>query len=990
MLLPPPRQHSRLAVALALGLPAAVLVALLLTWGMATWKLWRVHAAWPPFFDAQVITAAAESWRQGHDPLLENPADSIGRPLNYPRLWHLAFRLGLVPANATWLGAIMLGAFTASLVGFVLRHRDVSPWWFAAALFSPAVLLGVERGNSDLLMFALMAAALAALRVQRRGLAAVAIIGAGALKLFPFAAVIALVGEKRRPSLIWTAIVLGSAIVYLALTWSDLALIRAATPHPVEFAYGWSVLPDAMAGLGNGNLRMVQWLLRCGFVVAAVIALATWFRSSREANAVPDPGEDQSALIAFRMGAAAFVGTFLLGGNFRYRMVFLLLTLPQLVRWTRTVNWRRQAWLALGAAYVGLWSERAGGQQPAGQWRALLIGQTGDWVLFLALIGLVTATLPSWLRPELRAATRVIVRFVKCDLVFVALLTVALWFIGSASISRAGFTADAEEQLLVAGVLARPSPVPIHRAVDLLEIGPASLAAVHPAACVFPRAPIVAARWTSLAVFWVVAIFGYIALRRRHPGGVALLSLVPVLAGLALSPVDLFAWRSTALVASLALCAGCLVSLSSAASKVVATAAAALAGCALGLLPFVNTPGVVLAAGLIPLGFVFLRVGDARRAFAAGTLFSVLVSMSWLIDSGKMRFLAAHYWSNLLHPTAFAGTLWWRTLAALLLAGIASALAAVIARFLDRGSVVMKVSTAAVSLGLVLGVPRLIPHRVAPAKWKALADQMTGDYNSREGDQLIVWGEAASLYALSLKPPATPWIVPLRAGQGSELGARERFIAAIHARAPAFFADTTQADPHPAWPAHEDFPELNDFVRRYYTLLVAEGGARLYGLSGLSHERNVLRVGVVPLRIETMTRADAKVPPNYLREFHDLTRISAHAAAHFAHPVPRGAVRLRGVFGVLPGAYANPDGHTDGGIFIIEATSTDGQRHRLLARTLDPFHRDADRGDQPFDLDLTTLANLQQVELIIDPRRSDAFDWMYWGDLGFATEPLAP
>ena len=60
------------------------------------------------------------------------------------------------------------------------------------------------------------------------------------------------------------------------------------------------------------------------------------------------------ALAAFRVGAATYVGTFLLGGNFNYRLAFLLFALPQLVRWSRPTDRRPAALLALASLYVGL------------------------------------------------------------------------------------------------------------------------------------------------------------------------------------------------------------------------------------------------------------------------------------------------------------------------------------------------------------------------------------------------------------------------------------------------------------------------------------------------------------------------------------------------------------------------------------------------------------------------------------------------------------
>jgi hypothetical protein len=45
------------------------------------------------------------------------------------------------------------------------------------------------------------------------------------------------------------------------------------------------------------------------------------------------PLAETADLVAFRMGSLVYVGTFVIGNSYDYRLVFLLLTLPLLLRW---------------------------------------------------------------------------------------------------------------------------------------------------------------------------------------------------------------------------------------------------------------------------------------------------------------------------------------------------------------------------------------------------------------------------------------------------------------------------------------------------------------------------------------------------------------------------------------------------------------------------------------------------------------------------------
>src|SRR5688500_11780949 len=57
-------------------------------------------------------------------------------------------------------------------------------------------------------------------------------------------------------------------------------------------------------------------------------------RHSHSREGMPVPAT--SDLIAFPMRALVYVGTFVVGNSFDYRLVFLLLVLPMLLRWPHT------------------------------------------------------------------------------------------------------------------------------------------------------------------------------------------------------------------------------------------------------------------------------------------------------------------------------------------------------------------------------------------------------------------------------------------------------------------------------------------------------------------------------------------------------------------------------------------------------------------------------------------------------------------------------
>jgi hypothetical protein len=84
--------------------------------------------------------------------------------------------------------------------------------------------------------------------------------------------------------------------------------------------------------------------------------------------------------------------------------------------------------------------------------------------------------------------------------------------------------------------------------------------------------------------------------------------------------------------------------------------------------------------------------------------------------------------------------------------------------------------------------------------------------------------------------------------------------------------------------------------------------------------------------------------------------------------------RLDFQFGFRVGAYQN-GGHTDGAIYRVRATPPGGPAQILFERDLDPVARPRDRGRKRAVLELPPLPKGTVLEIIIDPKGSNAWDW---------------
>jgi hypothetical protein len=298
------------------------------------------------------VTSAWECERRGIDPLPSNPCDPRGRPANYPRLWFLPGRLGLGDSATVPLGVANALLFLSVAVVFMGRLRIWEGLVVAAALCSPPVMSGVERGNLDLSVFAVLMLALMLFRrqVRARVVSHVLFLLAAILKIFPAFAFVVL--ARQRPRWLRLAAVVGLLfLVDVLLTWGDLTTIRRVVPQEIHLSYGAGVLADALAhslgtqlGWQSTEHEIARWFSVAG--VAVGLAIAGFLRRFGPREDSRQPWSLRSD--AFLAGSSIYLASYALFHNYDYRLACLVLTLPQLMAWASPGGW------SVTASRVGL------------------------------------------------------------------------------------------------------------------------------------------------------------------------------------------------------------------------------------------------------------------------------------------------------------------------------------------------------------------------------------------------------------------------------------------------------------------------------------------------------------------------------------------------------------------------------------------------------------------------------------------------------------
>jgi hypothetical protein len=129
-----------------------------------------------------------------------------------------------------------------------------------------------------------------------------------------------------------------------------------------------------------------SWIPHATVVIALILAAFLAFAALARGSGACRISEGKAGT-AFLFGAGIYCGSFLLlGTNYTYRLIFLLLCLPQLFDWLAAGRTSRRAAQALIACcIVSMWLKF----YPE---KTLHINQITDWVLFTGMMAIMAVT----------------------------------------------------------------------------------------------------------------------------------------------------------------------------------------------------------------------------------------------------------------------------------------------------------------------------------------------------------------------------------------------------------------------------------------------------------------------------------------------------------------------------------------------------------------------------------------------------------------------
>lgn len=290
----------------------------------------------PTFADIHAVLAAIKCAGEGFNTYVTNPCDHFGRPHVYGSLWLALAGSGVGDWPLDLVGAATDLVFGSAVLLLLFRagiHRWREALMWLAFLASPAVLLGLERANNDLLIFALVVALALLIEAgtpRKLVLAFLVTTLCALLKFYPLVLfllpLIVPIDRLRGPA---TAAIYGVlSLCVIALTAHDMQKAMAVIPEPggIWAMGGYLVFMPYLRPV----LAKLLSVAMGAFIVASCFGWKA-LRIARSAGpAAPPSGGVSFADVSFALGALVLIFTFIVSAGYPYRWIFTLMVLPGL------------------------------------------------------------------------------------------------------------------------------------------------------------------------------------------------------------------------------------------------------------------------------------------------------------------------------------------------------------------------------------------------------------------------------------------------------------------------------------------------------------------------------------------------------------------------------------------------------------------------------------------------------------------------------------
>lgn len=238
--------------------------------------------------------------------------DLLGCALNYPKVWITISKFFLKNSYTNYYLVITFIIYSYIFYYFIKQYKS---YFFLYFYLSGVSLLLLERGNVEIIIFFLLFFSL----IQKNILKLIFLYLSIILKIFPIFSIVSLISTKNIRFLIFTILFL---ILYFFYTFEQFQFIFNNTPNSGDMSYGTKAITSNI--YKHYNLDFNNYLLSLLLIIFTIFSYQFFLK--KKFKKIKYTNEEM-----FVSGSAIFVGTFLLGSNHDYRMIFLFFVIPLII-----------------------------------------------------------------------------------------------------------------------------------------------------------------------------------------------------------------------------------------------------------------------------------------------------------------------------------------------------------------------------------------------------------------------------------------------------------------------------------------------------------------------------------------------------------------------------------------------------------------------------------------------------------------------------------
>ena len=296
------------------------------------WRAVNVPSQLPPFSDLDAINDALLSKKEGYNPYIENPnAITQGKYL-YPSIWLYLFDF-LHLNNSTLFKVfnfLLIYFYVFILIDLVRKFNNkklILP--IILFFFSTNNFLLLERLNIEIIVFSITYLAVIS---NKKILKILFFFASIILKIFPFFSIFIFINNKK----VFYS-VLFSLIIYFVIMWNEIEMMKVNYPeYALIIAYGVTSIAkgiyyysvDLGYFINDENYNLFKYsMIFLASVYVLFFSLIKFKFGEKKLN--QDISLEEQFFLS---GGGIFLGTFLISASIDYRLIFIILTIPYILK----------------------------------------------------------------------------------------------------------------------------------------------------------------------------------------------------------------------------------------------------------------------------------------------------------------------------------------------------------------------------------------------------------------------------------------------------------------------------------------------------------------------------------------------------------------------------------------------------------------------------------------------------------------------------------